>query len=194
LTVLRAADRHVGFVEMNGFSIRQARASDTETVSSILQEAAKWLILRGTPLWKADELAPNKIAADVSGGLYWLADVDGASAGCVRFQTEDRLFWPDVPPEESAFIHRLAVRRQFAGGAVAGALIRWARARTAGLGRRYLRLDCEAKTKSLCAVYERAGFRKHSERQVGPYWVARYECELEDANNGVHGRLVNSPP
>lgn len=178
---------------MNGIPIRQAKPSDTETVSSILQEAANWLISRGTPLWKADELAPDRIRPDVLGGLFWLAEVDGASAGCVRFQTEDTLFWPDVLPQESAFIHRLAVRRQFAGGTVSSALIQWAKARAEGLGKRYLRLDCEAKTRSLCAVYARAGFRKHSERQVGPYWVARYEHELKEANNGVHGRLANSP-
>jgi hypothetical protein len=181
---------------MNGISIRQAKASDTETVSSILQEAANWLISRGTPLWKADELVPDKIGTDVSGGLFWLADVDGAPAGCVRFQTEDRLFWPDVPPHESAFIHWLAVRRQFAGGAVSGTLIQWAKTRAARLGKRYLRSDCEAKTRSLCAVYERAGFKKHSERQVGPYWVARYECELKEkeANHSMHGRLASSLP
>jgi hypothetical protein len=167
---------------MNRISIRQAKASDTETVSSILQEAANWLISRGTPLWKADELSPDKIRADVSTGLFWLADVDGTSAACIRCQTEDRLFWPDVPPEESVFIHRLAVRRQFAGGAVSGALIDWAKARTAGLGKRYLRLDCVATAGKLRALYERAGFRKHSEKRVGPYWVARYECEMTEAN------------
>jgi hypothetical protein len=130
-------------MEMNRISIRQTKASDTQTVSSILQEAATWLIIRGTPLWKTDELTPDMIGADVSSGLFWLADVDGTSAGCLRFQMEDRLFWPDVPPQESAFIHRLAVRRQFAGGAVSGALIDWAKGHAVRLGKRYLRLDCQ---------------------------------------------------
>lgn len=164
---------------MSRIHIKHAKESDAEVVSSILREAANWLVRRGTPLWKADELTPDKINAEISAGLFWLAEVDGTSAGCVRFQTEDRLFWPDVSPEESAFIHRLAVRRQFAGGAVSGALIEWAKARAVGLGKRYLRLDCEAKSKSLCGVYERAGFRKHSEKQVGPYWVARYDYQLK---------------
>ena len=166
---------------MSRICIRQAKAPDVKKVSAILQEAANWLIEQGTPLWKADELAPARIRAEVSTGLFWLAEVDGKSAGCIRFQTEDRLFWPDVEDGESAFIHRFAVRRKFAGGGVSGALLDWARARTRLLGKRYLRLDCEAKTLKLCRLYERAGFRKHSERQVGPYWVARYECEMPPA-------------
>jgi GNAT superfamily N-acetyltransferase len=167
---------------MNEIKIKRARDSDTETVSSILKEAAHWLIVQGTPLWKADELAADKVRAEISAGLFWLAQVNGETAGCVRFQTEDRLFWPDVPQDESAFIHRLAVRRKFAGGMVSSALIEWAKSEAATLGKRYLRLDCEAKTKKLCQVYERAGFTKHSECQIGPYRVARYEWELTEAN------------
>lgn len=55
------------------------------------------------------------------------------------------------------------------------ALMRWAVERAAALGRRYVRLDCEASRLRLRAVYERFGFRHHSDRQVGPYFVARYE-------------------
>ena len=163
---------------MNNIAIRQALPVDTGTVSAILQEAANWLIARDTPLWKSDELAPSRIYGEVSDGLFWLAEMNGTPAGCVRFQTEDRLFWPNVPSHKSAFIHRLAVRRKFAGGLVSRALLDWAKKEAAQLGKRYLRLDCEAKATKLCRVYEQAGFRKHSERQVGPYWIARYGMDL----------------
>ncbi len=177
---------------MNGITIKLARESDSATVSAILQEAAMWLADRGMPLWRAGELEGDKIREEVAGGLFWLADVNGEVAGCVRFQTEDRLFWPDVPPDESAFIHRLAVRRRFAGGAVASALINWSKDRAAGLGKRYLRLDCQARTRELHRVYEKRGFRKHDERQVGPYLVVRYEYELSEAGEGANG-IVASP-
>jgi hypothetical protein len=41
-----------------------------------------------------------------------------------------------------------------------------------------LRLDCEASRPRLRAVYEGFGFRHHSDRQVGPYFVSRYEYAL----------------
>jgi hypothetical protein len=58
-------------------------------------------------------------------------------------------------------------------------MMAWAAARTQALGRRVLRLDCDAERTSLRRVYERFGFRLHDYRQVGPYYVARYELELE---------------
>jgi GNAT superfamily N-acetyltransferase len=159
-------------------SIRQAALQDIDVVSDILREAAAWLEQSGMPLWRQDELQLNKISADVRSGLFFLAECDGEAAGTVRFQLEDKLFWPDVPQHASTFIHRLAVRRRFAGGEISSALILWAIARTHALGRRYLRLDCEASRTRLRAIYERLGFRFHSNKQVGPYFVARYEYDV----------------
>ncbi|MCX7005962.1 MAG: GNAT family N-acetyltransferase [Kiritimatiellaeota bacterium] len=158
--------------------IRQASAADSAQVSAVLQEAARWLEERGTPMWRGDELQPDRIAAAVAAGEFFVAECDGAVAGTLKFQLEDKLFWPDVPPDEAAFIHRLAVRRVFAGGAVSAALMNWAVERARQLDKKFLRLDCEASRSRLRAVYERFGFHHHSDRIVGPYHVARYEFPL----------------
>ncbi|MEH2214010.1 MAG: hypothetical protein V7K84_25930, partial [Nostoc sp.] len=42
----------------------------------------------------------------------------------------------------------------------------------------YLRLDCDASRPRLRAVYERFGFRHHSDKQVGAYFVSRYEYKI----------------
>jgi GNAT superfamily N-acetyltransferase len=151
---------------------------DAEDVSSILREAAQWLEQSGMAMWRDDELLPARIVADVDARLFFVAEWEGVAAGVVKFQLEDSLFWPDVPQGQSAFVHRLAVRRQFAGGGISSALLRWAVGRTRSLGRDYLRLDCEASRPRLRAVYERFGFRHHSDRQVGPYFVSRYEYDV----------------
>lgn len=159
-------------------SIGQATPDDAETVSSILAEAAKWLEVSGMVMWRDGELTAASVAADVGAGLFHLAEADLEAAGTIKFQLEDKLFWPNVRQEESAFIHRLAVRRKFAGGAVSTAMLRWAVALARFLERRYLRLDCEASRPRLRAFYEGFGFRHHSDRRVGPYFVARYEIEI----------------
>jgi len=158
--------------------IRQATREETATVEEILREAARWSIEIGMPLWRDDELLPSRIATEVTGGLFYVADCDGELAGVVKFQLEDDAFWPDVPRGESAFVHRLAVRRRFAGGEISSALLRWAVEQARLLGREYLRLDCEASRARLRAVYERFGFVHHSDRKVGPYSVARYEYRV----------------
>jgi len=159
-------------------SIRQAMPQHTANVSGILREAAQWLKQSGMGMWRDDELLPARIVADVDAGLFFVAEWEGAAAGVVKFQLEDSLFWPDVLQHQSAFVHRLAVRRQFAGGDISSALLRWAVERTRSLGRDYLRLDCEVSRLRLRAVYERFGFRHHSDRQVAPYFVSRYEYDV----------------
>lgn len=160
--------------------IRQAAAGDAGVVAEILREAAAWADARGGDvLWQLDELGPERLAAEIARGQFFVAWSGGAAgaqaAGVVRFQLEDEEFWPDDPGDHAAYIHRLAVRRGFAGGGVSGALLTWALERTRALRRGVLRLDCDADRTGLRAVYERFGFRLHSFRQVGPYYVARYE-------------------
>jgi hypothetical protein len=166
-------------------SIRQATAQDIDPVIDILREAAAWLEERRIPLWRQDELRPDDISTEVRSGLFFLAECDGEPAGTIKYQLEDKLFWPDIRQDESAFVHRLAIKRRFAGGEVSSALLLWAIARTHTLGRRYLRLDCEASRTRLRAVYERIGFRFHSDKQVGPYFVARYEYDVAEISPGT---------
>ncbi len=156
----------------------QATLEDLPTVSAILAEAALWLKQQNMALWEETEVSSVVIRQDIESGLFYIAFYEGSAVGVVKFQTEDRLFWPDIPNEDSAFIHRLAVRRSFAGGLVSTTLMRWAVEHSRKLGKRYLRLDCAAERSRLRLIYERFGFRHHSDRQVGPYFVARYEYEL----------------
>jgi len=155
--------------------VKQATLADLVTVSSILKEAADWLRMTGRGMWRDDELDPDRIHQDVAAGLFNLAHYDGEPAGTIKFQLEDARFWPDFPKNDAAYVHRIAVRRQFAGKGVSSRMLEWAVSHTAALGRSYLRLDCEADRRELRTIYERFGFRLHSYRDVGPYHLSRYE-------------------
>ncbi len=159
-------------------SIRQATIQDTVIVSDILLEAASWLQERGMPLWHNSEVSSASISTDVANGLFFIAELAGEPAGTIKFQLEDLFFWPDISQKESAFVHRLAVRRYYSGSKVSSALLAWAVKHTQTLGRRYLRLDCDASRPRLREVYECFGFRHHSDKQVGAYFVSRYEYEI----------------
>ncbi len=123
---------------------------------------------------------PAACDGEVAAGQFFIADVDGEAAGAVQFQLEDQLFWPDLTRDDSAFIHRLVVRRRYRGLGVSTALMQWAVSRARELGKRYLRLDCDANRPKLRTLYERFGFQFHSFRQVGAYYVARYEYQLSE--------------
>jgi len=159
--------------------IRQAGGDDTRALVETLREAADWVTqLDGTTMWVEGELEEPRVRAEAEAGLFVVADVGGQVAGAIRFQLEDQLFWPDLDGTDSAFVHRLAVRRANAGQGISTALLQWATDRARSLGKRYLRLDCDAERSRLRALYEGFGFRLHSYRQVGAYYVSRYELQI----------------
>ncbi|NIM06305.1 MAG: GNAT family N-acetyltransferase [Armatimonadetes bacterium] len=163
----------------------RATKGDEVTASSIMQEAMDWRAQLGDPMWEPEEFAPAALAGRIEAGAeLYFAKVKGEPVGTMIFQWEDELFWPDVPSGESAFIHRLAVRRAVARSGVSKALIEWAKDTAKRAGRKYLRLDCDPKRPRLCAFYESAGFVFHSLREIGEYTVARYEIRLDASADG----------
>jgi GNAT superfamily N-acetyltransferase len=156
----------------------QANPADVELVASILREAADWLIAQGKPLWLEHELLPADIEAHVRAGFFFIAWREGRPAGTFRLELTDPDTWPDVEPDESVFVHRFAVCRRFAGGGVSRAMLGWAEEYARAHRRRYLRLDCDAARHKLRDLYSECGFTHHSDRQVGPFFLARYERVL----------------
>jgi GNAT superfamily N-acetyltransferase len=159
-------------------SVREANVSDAQAIHRLLLDAAAWVDALGVVMWDDGELDLDAIRREIAAGEFHIAVVDGQPAGAIRFQTEDLLFWPDIPQSSSAFVHRLVVSRDFKKTGVSAALLQWAVGHARDLGRAWLRLDCDNDRPKLKALYERFGFRLHSCRQVGPYYVARYEYPL----------------
>ena len=168
-------------------SVRVAEPQEVEQVCSVLLEAARWLEESGQAMWEPDELDPALLAPAVHSGLFFFGLVDGEVAGTLKFQLVDPEFWPEATGHDSAFVHRLAVRRQFAGKGVSSALLAWARDRARDLGLAYLRLDCDARRPRLRSFYESHGFRYHSEIRWRSFDVARYELSLGQAGASVSG-------
>jgi hypothetical protein len=48
-----------------GVQIRYALKNDMANVAAVLTEASEWLCERGMPMWKGDELLPERITNDV---------------------------------------------------------------------------------------------------------------------------------
>jgi ribosomal protein S18 acetylase RimI-like enzyme len=157
---------------------RQANSDDAAVVSGVLLKAAQWLDAKGMALWQPRELTVERILPDLADGYFHIAEIGGETAGVLRFTLSDPFFWPDLPEGGSAFIHRLAVRRKFAGQGIARAMIAFAKDRAASLGGKHLRLDCASDRERLRAFYEGLGFQHHSDFQAGPWHVSRYMLEV----------------
>lgn len=156
--------------------IRLATPSDSDAICAILKDAASWLEERGMPLWPSSMFNSADIASEMSEHAYYVVDSDDRyAAGCFRFQWSDPDFWPDVPPCDSAFIHRVAIRRSFAGQGLSKMMLDHAKSIVRKSSLSFLRLDCAADRPKLRQVYEQNGFIWHSNRKIGDFSAARYE-------------------
>ena len=155
---------------------------DVPEAISIMREAAQWLMDAGKPMWRLETVTRKKITnpAEEFHVLY----VDGESAATMLLSFHDPFFWPEVPAGASGFVHKLAVRRRFAGQGLGEAMLSRAAALCREKGVPMLRLDTDPHRPGLCALYERAGFRRVDARQVlvpsiqAVMEVARYEREV----------------
>lgn len=158
--------------------ITRAKQGEEATASAIVQEAARWLSETGREMWDAEDCALDTLRAAVAAGELYLVRLNGEPVGTMVLQWEDPVYWPEVTGGDSAFIHRLAVKRSVSGTGVSYALLEHAKRVAQQAGRRYLRLDTDPARPRLCAFYESAGFVRHSITTVGRCVVARYELAL----------------
>jgi GNAT superfamily N-acetyltransferase len=167
--------------------IQQARPEEAATIEAVLTEAARWIAAEGRPLWSAADVALERIQRDTEAGSYFIArkndDATGEVAGVVRLDLEDPCFWPEIESGSSLYVHKLAVRRAWAGQGVPVQLLDFALERARNLGRPFLRLDCVADRAPLRALYERFGFSLHSVIHKGERGFARYELAVKPPGN-----------
>ena len=125
---------------------------------SIMREAAQWLIDTDKPMWDMDELTPEQLSNPPDDFIVmWNG---GESVATLILSFEDRFFWPDIPEGTSGFIHKLAIKRKYAGSAMAEMLIKHTIQICKSKGMGALRLDCDPHRHGLCALYDRCGFRR----------------------------------
>ncbi|GAB2582305.1 hypothetical protein GCM10027168_13860 [Streptomyces capparidis] len=165
-------------------TFRQATASQVHTVLRVLDEAAAWLRERHIDQWPA-RFEAAWVEGAVARGETWLVHVGGEVAGTATLDWSDPL-WTDV--EGSAgYLHRMAVRRRWAG--LGAAVLDWAGDTARGHGKEALRLDCVSGNHRLRAYYEARGFHHRGDAPVGGApgqrarggpvtWVSRYEHPL----------------
>lgn len=159
------------------FDLGFAAAGDIPEVAAVLQEAARWITTWRSQLWDPALVGEAFVTPIVARGQMLTARTGGEIAGVMILLPDDPHFWPDRPPGEAVYLHKLAVRRAYAGMGLPAALMDHAARLAAAQDRHLLRLDCDP---PLSPFYERLGFQAVDEIDIrhpeaGPMRVARME-------------------
>ncbi len=156
--------------------IRQARPGDVDVIIMILEEAAQLAASKGMPMWPL-EFQAEPIAGGIERGEIYLALVGEQAAGTLTLQWSDPVVWGTMAAD-TGYVHKLAIRRAFAGRQLGLRLLAWAEEAVAAAGRSFLRLDCVATNPVLRDYYERAGFVYRGEAHGIGWQASLYEKQV----------------
>ncbi len=135
---------------------------------AILREVAQWLLDSGQELWQLDTLTPGNLFDAYTRGNCYVMYADGVAAATFILQWKDPLYYPHVPDGTAGFIHKVAIRRAFAGRGLFAPILDFCRQTCLERGIHQIQLETDATRPALMRFYERHGF------------VPTYQKEIEE--------------
>jgi GNAT superfamily N-acetyltransferase len=158
-----------------------------EQFLSIVREVGQWLVDRGEKLWEPDTLTAENLFDEYTRGhayvMYAHPEEEEAVMKSYRapseepgpgalpaatfiLQWQDPLYFADVPANTAGFIHKVAIRRAFAGQNLFQPLLDFCQAECRRRGIRELQLETDATRPALMRFYERYGFEPTHQKPI----------------------------
>jgi predicted N-acetyltransferase YhbS len=145
--------------------VRVATNDDVPLVAEMLDEATAYVRTKGSDQWQVP-FPHDELVERVSRGELYVVEVDGRPAATFTLLLDDPWFWGAQPPD-AVYLHKLAVRRAFAGRKLGERIVEWILAEAAARGREFVRLDCQRELPGIRAYFERLGFELRGEKTKG---------------------------
>ena len=155
-----------------------------DTFISVVREVGQGLTEAGDTLWEVDTLtAENLFDEHTRHNSYVLfvaptgQNGPPVPAGTFMLQWASPIYFPDVPPHTAGFIHKLAIRRAFAGQGLFQPILDFCRTECLRRGIHELQLETDATRPALMRFYERHGFTPTFQRtnhEFGQTFTCQY--------------------
>lgn len=127
---------------------------------AVMREVAAWGRSKGYRVWPDEWLTPRELlTGDARPENFCIGTVEGQTACAFILQWADSQYWPDAPEGEAAYLHKLCVRRTFAGRGMTETVVGAVREECRRRGIHYIRLDTALDEKAIRRIYLRAGFK-----------------------------------
>ncbi len=154
---------------------------EVDKAINIMREVAAWGRSVGYRVWLDEWLTRDELlTADAKEEDFCIGKVDGIDACTMILQWVDSYFWPDSPYNEAGYIHKVCVRREFAGKNMTRKMVEYAKEQCRERGAKYLRLDTGWNEVKMKGIYTGLGFEivKKIEYTNGNA-MALYELKVE---------------
>ena len=144
----------------------------------VIRQAAVHLIDHQKTLWPLDELTAEQVFHGCQHDNIVTGYIGANPIAAMLLTYHDPTFWPDVPPNQAGFIHKLSVVPDYQGKGVAAQMVNFAKNEVKNKEIPWLRLDCHSDRNRLRNFYESLGFRCVREGIAEAHPTAFYEIEV----------------
>lgn len=168
--------------------IKKADECEIHIIEEILLDAVNWMSENGLQnKWNESNVKWTNLSKSYNINNFYIAYQDGIPAACMALTDYDPTYWPDIPKGESLYLHKVAVKRSFAGKGVSKELIDYAKNIVISNHINAIRLNCNQHRNKLRAVYEKEGFHLVEEMKFFETFfekndTALYVCNVNDNN------------
>lgn len=138
----------------------EIRFNEIQRAIHVMREVSAWARERGYRVWPEEWLTPEEMVTDDAGPEnFCIGMLDGEVACAFILQWKDGEYWPKKPEYGAAYLHKLCVRRKFAGRGMTGRVIGAVKEECRRRGIPYIRLDTALDEKRVRKIYLDAGFK-----------------------------------
>lgn len=153
---------------------------EVDKAINIMKEVAAWGRSKGYLVWLDEWLTQDELlTSEAKEENFYIGKVDGIDACTMILQWTDSYFWPSSPYNEAGYLHKVCVRREFAGKNMTLKMVEYAKEQCRARGVKYLRLDTGWDETKMKEIYRGLGFEivKKLEYSNGKA-VALYELKV----------------
>ncbi len=136
---------------------------------NILREVGQWLVDSGQEMWEIDTLTAENLVDDYTRGNCYVMYADDTPAATMILQWKDPLYYGDVPDNTAGFIHKVAIRRVFAGQNLFRHMLTFCQQQCMERGIYEIQLETDATRQALMQFYEQQGFTPTYQKTISEF-------------------------
>ena len=161
--------------------VKNATENDILMIESILTDVDRWMDRKNFLHWGKENIQWAMLSRDYRIDDFFIAYEEEVPAACMALIDYDSIFWPNIPKGESLFLHKIAVKREFARKGYSKELIDYAKETAKLRNIQTIRLDCFQHNIKVRQIYEKQGFELVEEKTVfGKFGTAFYVCNVNE--------------
>ncbi|KIL41638.1 hypothetical protein SD70_05815 [Gordoniibacillus kamchatkensis] len=166
--------------ERDGLELVKASPHDIKEIHAMWLEAADWMKSRGIDQWREDQLTVEIAEYCLATTELFVVKENGRAAGSFFIIDSDPHIWGD-DDGGCGYLHRLVVRRAYAGRGLGFKLLDLAERHLRASGKKMFRLDCMADSPKLNEFYTRAGFTYRGRKDGNGWSASLYERSVAES-------------